>query len=328
VLLAAGVLERAELDGGAEVVHLSRSHTVVSVRLGDQPPFVVKHVNPSTRQAGRSLDAELAVYRLAGSRPQLAALVPAARFLDEGRQLLVTDVAPGISLAALQGRGGPDPLASAAVGRALGAWHAGTAGCDAVPPANVPWPLQFACDSTYALATHFDQGRPVLIAFAGDPVLIPALRQSAARWLPSVVIHGDLKADNCVLDPAPGAEGHRARLVDWEFAGLGDPAWDLGSMIAEHLVLGDGAVAGGPAVLPAVRSFLANYRRGGDLPFEAPLASRVVGCTVGRLVAIAYETAASGIAAAPATGDALDLARTIAAAHAAWAGWLVDGAFV
>ena len=325
ILLAVGVVEPAEVEGEVEVVHLSRSHTVVSVRLGDRPPFVVKHVNPSTRGAGRSLDAELAVYRLAGRRPELAAVVPAARFIDAPRQLLVTDLAPGTSLAVLQHQCGPDPLASAAVGRALGAWHAGSTGCRDVPPAPLPWPLQFACDSSYALATYFDDGRPVLLELDGDQALRPALQALAAGWAPTAVIHGDLKADNCVLEPAPGAQGDRARIVDWEFGGLGDPAWDVGSMFAEHLLLGDGAVAGGPAVLPALRAFLAGYRLGGGPPVEGAVASRVVRSAVGRLAAIAYESAAAG-AGDEAAGDALDLARRVEAGHRAWAEWLATGA--
>ena len=39
-----------------------------------------------------------------------------------------------------------------------------------------------------------------------------------------------MKWDNVVVSAG------RTVLVDWEMAGLGDPAWDLGCLLAEHLV--------------------------------------------------------------------------------------------
>jgi Phosphotransferase enzyme family len=55
-------------------------------------------------------------------------------------------------------------------------------------------------------------------------------------WKPDAILHFDLKWDNCLLARKPtGSWRHRLRLVDWEFAGIGDPRWDVGSMLSEYL---------------------------------------------------------------------------------------------
>ena len=49
-------------------------------------------------------------------------------------------------------------------------------------------------------------------------------------------MHGDLRWDNC-LAFAPAGRRRRTRvlLVDWEFAGPGRPAYDVGTVLAEYL---------------------------------------------------------------------------------------------
>ena len=49
----------------------------------------------------------------------------------------------------------------------------------------------------------------------------------AARPLPSVPCHNDLLADNYI------EQGDRLRLVDWEYSGNGDPAFELGNTCRE-----------------------------------------------------------------------------------------------
>lgn len=77
------------------------------------------------------------------------------------------------------------------------------------------------------------------------------------------IVHGDLRIDNAILDPADPAEVRA--LVDWEMATLGDPLSDLGL----HLVYRDPAfdpVLGGSAAstshrLPDVRDLAEHYAR-------------------------------------------------------------------
>lgn len=70
------------------------------------------------------------------------------------------------------------------------------------------------------------------------------LDQLRHEWQPSGFIHGDIRAENFLI-PAPLGRGKRpaeisrgkrpVKIVDFEFAGAGDAAWDVGSLFAEYL---------------------------------------------------------------------------------------------
>lgn len=55
------------------------------------------------------------------------------------------------------------------------------------------------------------------------------------EWQPSGFIHGDIRAENFLI-PVPLGRGNRpVKIVDFEFTGTGDTAWDVGSVFAEYL---------------------------------------------------------------------------------------------
>jgi Phosphotransferase enzyme family len=55
------------------------------------------------------------------------------------------------------------------------------------------------------------------------------------EWQPSGFIHGDIRAENFLI-PVPLSRGKRpVKIVDFEFAGAGDAAWDVGSLFSEYL---------------------------------------------------------------------------------------------
>ena len=49
------------------------------------------------------------------------------------------------------------------------------------------------------------------------------------------LIHADLKHDNVLIERA--ADGLRVRILDWEMARIGDPAWDLAGLAARLAVV-------------------------------------------------------------------------------------------
>jgi thiamine kinase-like enzyme len=61
------------------------------------------------------------------------------------------------------------------------------------------------------------------------------LDQLRHEWQPSGFIHGDIRAENFLI-PVPLARDKRpVKIVDFEFAGTGDTAWDVGSLFSEYL---------------------------------------------------------------------------------------------
>ena len=132
---------------------------------------------------------------------------------------------------------------------------------------------------------------------------------AVGRRCPGALVHGDVKWDNVVLDP------HGMQLFDWELSGAGDPAWDLGSAVADTIsrparMQGRAALPPDPAdwVDACVAALLGGY---GD----PELAERTTLAWAGRTVHLALEcAAATDDAQHPAVVGLLDSARALAAA--------------
>jgi hypothetical protein len=77
-------------------------------------------------------------------------------------------------------------------------------------------------------------GVQVLGLIQDRPALMGELDALVERWRPESFIHYDLKWDNCLVAPSPNTPA-RLKLIDWEFAGIGDPLWDTGWVLAGYL---------------------------------------------------------------------------------------------
>jgi aminoglycoside phosphotransferase (APT) family kinase protein len=320
VLAAAGVADRAALDA-AGVRDLSRSHATTLVTLTDGRAYVVKRPSDS---AGRGLRAELYAYRLASWHPDLAAAVPTPVLLDERRQVVALAAAPAeYLLAARMGPGFPQPALAGAMGSTLARVHVATTG--------TPCPTAANCGVLLLPDTpeeHRDVGGSaaagsVAREVAADGGLAPALRAGARVLRPSSLVHGDAKWDNAVLDPGPPA---RITLFDWELSGIGDPAWDVGSILADTHSLRVRFTAGPSPVRPpvldeAMTCLLRCYAAGALAAGAAGLtdgdfADRTVLAWTGRMVHLAIECAAAiEDADHPLVTRHLDAARLLAAAR-------------
>jgi hypothetical protein len=67
-----------------------------------------------------------------------------------------------------------------------------------------------------------------------DRGALRGLQRLTSRWPPgeSVLLHGDLKQANWLRVPRRG--GHQVVLLDWELSAWGDPARDLGAVVADY----------------------------------------------------------------------------------------------
>ncbi len=55
-----------------------------------------------------------------------------------------------------------------------------------------------------------------------------------ATWVPTALIHGDVKWSNVLVVDA-GTPQESIKLIDWESAMVGDPSWDVGSALSQYL---------------------------------------------------------------------------------------------
>ena len=105
---------------------------------------------------------------------------------------------------------------------------------------NPPWVLSLH-KPKISLMREVSAGNLILITMLQDcPELVEGFDDLRMAWMPTVMIHFDVKLDNILVAKAEGTLANRTKtvtLVDWEFAGLGSPGWDVGSVFAEILAL-------------------------------------------------------------------------------------------
>jgi hypothetical protein len=183
------------------------------------------------------------------------------RFDLRDERAVVVDIVDGRPATEHRSGGVLDPEVAAAVGASLGAWHAGAA--------------------AHAARFRVAPGTPPQVASVRDPLLAAALVAASSEWRPTTVIHGDCRMATAVVTAEPtGCGGASVVLTGWARSGVGDPAWDLGSLVAD--LLASAHAAGRAAVAEASTSAaLAAYARASG---PSGLARRVALCTVAQLV--------------------------------------------
>ncbi len=253
VLVACGWLTAAEVsDPRLRIDSLARSHQVVRVTTPDGRAAIVKQPTPEARQNGRNLNRELYVYRLAGWISALSQVLPASLLIDEKRQLLVCESLDN-------GRTWPDmleiePISAAGVaeqlGRGMAGWHRETKD---IPLETSPAPgiLYIADTLEPALEGQSSSAQAVLRTFSKDAEFCEAFHEAAQAYQPACLIHGDIRPDNWTVlrDKAP----IKVKVFDWEMAGFGDPAWDVGSVCAESILQ---VIRSGVSAIPGVSGWL------------------------------------------------------------------------
>lgn len=301
VLVACGWLTAAEAaDPNLRVDSLIRSHQVVRVTAPDGRAVIVKQPTLAARQTGRNLERELYVYRLAGWMDSLAKTLPAPLLIDETRQLLVCE-----SLAFE--RNWPDELAiqpisepgvAQQLGQVMAGWHRDTKNI-ALELSHAPGILYVTDSLQSALEGRSDSAQAFMHSLAADPAFCAALHEGAEVYQPTCLIHGDIRPDNWVV--RRDKISITLKVFDWEMAGLGDPAWDVGSACAESIIqlirtdmCATSDASGWPSLAtPALRQFLCAYAtaQGGLEVNNVATWDRVVLLAATRLLHVATEWA-------------------------------------
>lgn len=223
-------------NGLVSVADLSRSNHVSLVAVGGVGRAVVKH-------AATAIDgvdpfaAEVAAYQWLTASSTTAALSPRLLGVLGDEHAIVTEPVAGARclhevLASSPGSGVDHQTA---LGRMLGHLHSSgpVDGQHLVP--RRPWVLRIPDGHVPTMLVGNAGATAVIGATLSDRGLCEALREFDRAWAPRAPVHGDVKFDNVLVGPEAGG---RLWLVDWELAGLGEPAWDLAG-VADGLLLPD-----------------------------------------------------------------------------------------
>jgi aminoglycoside phosphotransferase (APT) family kinase protein len=332
-LIEQGLLDPdAVTADGLQVLDVSGRNRVFVVAGHGTAGYVVKQSDPHDVDF---LAREVAVLRqLVEAEPQLARYLPRPVSYDARRRTLVCElVGDATDLAAYHARGRFPPLLAHGLGGALALLHAVDPGALAEMPATrdtlgigvPPYP-----PSLGLVLTMSDAGVELLRLLQGSSELCERLAALNKSRDEVAIVHGDLRASNCVAFPRPGAVRRtRIALVDWELARRGDPHVDLGAVLGEYLqawlwsmsVFDGSDLAQAPrharhpleTMQPAIRAFWRGYldasrqRRAGP----RPSLRRGVEFSAVRLVEVAFERAQTEATLDPRAGLALQLGLNI-----------------
>jgi Ser/Thr protein kinase RdoA (MazF antagonist) len=305
-LLSLGLVKpRAVVEEDLTVVDVSRRNCVFVASTADGPTHVVKQGLPHT---ANTLEHEAAVLRALARVPQLSERVPSVAHHDPDAACLVLCSPPRARDWTEHHRDGRFRVGVArGLGRALAALHAIPA--DAVPtrpPGIDPmWGLELP-EPSYESVLQMSAGSCDIVArLQGSERLSQRLRALRQQVRADGIVHGDLRWDNCLVFAAPGSTRRtRVLVIDWELAGPGTAAFDVGTVLGEYLRVWVGSIPivdpSDPSRLvahathplwrmqPAMAAFWSAYRTANP---RAPRLAEVIELTAVRLLQIAVEHA-------------------------------------
>jgi aminoglycoside phosphotransferase (APT) family kinase protein len=242
-LLKRELVSAESLVGGDLVVlDASRRNRNFQVTSKEGPCYLLKQAPGADRGMG-TLAHEAAVYQtfqsMSGNN-RLQNYLPRFYGYDAEQHLLILELLRyGENFQEYHSRSGCFSLTLArAIGKALSTFHSITIGERTKPVDSVGLP--------WALSAHLADSRIFQRISSADLQLIRIVQHSAEfrkllndlrqDWQAEAFIHRDIKWDNCIVFARSNSgRKTRVKIVDWEFAGPGDPCWDAGSVFSNYL---------------------------------------------------------------------------------------------
>jgi Ser/Thr protein kinase RdoA (MazF antagonist) len=242
------------IDGRLTVRSAARRNRNLKVEGPGGKGFLIKQPDDPGLGGHATLNAEAAFHYFCRHEPAVADVtrfIPRLLEFDPEKALLVFELIPdAVSLQSiLEEKAGKETAKAAArqLGNAMATLHRCFRSKSlerddrlALVPRHLPWALGLHKPTTKMLAILSAANYQVLKILQSEEGLSERLDRLSQEWRPDVVIHGDMKFDNVLIqandDGKPGTSV-RTWIVDWEMVQIGDPAWDLAGALQDFLVL-------------------------------------------------------------------------------------------
>lgn len=226
-LLSLGLVNpEAVLEEDLVVTDTSRRNSVFVVTSSRAPTYVVKQGSPGNSAA---VAHEADVLRALADVPALAGQVPELVHHDDaGGRLVLRSPAGTVAWNEL---GRVPRLPVRALGRMLAVVHGQPPDCAGLAHVDHSWGRRLY-EPAYEQVQAMSAGaRDLLERLHASRELCDRLRRLDAETGDDAFVHGTLRWNNCL------AIGPRVHVIDWERAGPGDAAEDLGVALGEYLQL-------------------------------------------------------------------------------------------
>jgi aminoglycoside phosphotransferase (APT) family kinase protein len=239
-LLQKGILSAPSLlEDDWHALQSDATRPVLRITGSASPGWIVKQASPLDRNQVEMLDREAAIFQLAAevgwARP-LRKLLPEFRSYDPGVHALIVALVPhDTGLDHLRRSNAQPQVFGNLLGRALATVHVPLdqrGPSSAMLSKRMPWILQFDAADHEAMPAGAERRLVELVK--REAGLSAALTRLGHDWRNATLVHGDAKLDNVLVRIGPRP---RVWLVDWAFTGIGDPAWDVGTIVHSALML-------------------------------------------------------------------------------------------
>jgi hypothetical protein len=236
-LIVRDFLKREEAIGaGLSVQDSSRRNCVFKVTRAAGGSYLVKQGMDADRN--KTIRREGSAYREMKHDKRLQRIVPKTYGYDSRRNTLIVELlTDAIDLRSYhESRKGTPPIIGEILGSAVADIHS-----HRLPRPNFAKPSHFL---PAAFLFHTPRLRTLRYFSLGQFEVIKIIQQFGFRrhleslrrgWRLLSFTHGDLRWDNCLIRKRSVLKQSPVKIVDWELAGPGDPAWDAGAVIAEYL---------------------------------------------------------------------------------------------
>ena len=236
----------ALLDGELRITRIDRRNQNYRIEGTGGRELFVKRGTASGLTG--TLEREAAIYQLLGKPPfttDFARYLPSLLGYDSVARVLILECLPNAEdLQAYHLRSGrfPDRLATA-LGTGLASLHRSTRRLattrrDDSPKLVRPTVFNLAAPRIEVLREASAVNLNVIRIVQKHALFLREFAQLSSEWRTDSLIHGDVKLSNCLgYRKSPKGRVHGVKWIDWEFAGLGDPRWDVGSVFTSYLAL-------------------------------------------------------------------------------------------
>jgi aminoglycoside phosphotransferase (APT) family kinase protein len=230
--------DEAFVDGDVLIEDVSKRNLNMRARSSAGLSFFLKQ---GIGQEGRdSVACEADVYAaIEQSGQPIRCFLPRLIGFDADDQVLMLEmVADAEDLEQYHTRLGRFPAGvGAALGHALAGLHAIEAPAEDGGRLNraPAWALSFHHLGVEALGDLSPGNLEVASLVQRYPALGATFDNLSDAWRAEALCHFDLKWDNVLLASSRSDFAKRLRIIDWEAAGYGDPAWDVGCVLTAWL---------------------------------------------------------------------------------------------
>ncbi|HEV2897405.1 MAG TPA: phosphotransferase [Pseudaminobacter sp.] len=238
-LLSRRSIDTADIvTGGLLITQHVRRNRSIAVSASSGRGFFLKQSDPM--QAVQTLYREVEMYAAfvaSGSRFADEHL-PKFHWFDADRAILALEYLENVETfgACIEYNDDMAVACATTLGQALARLHRGGAGRGRLIDAPKPWTAVLVTPGPEVFLQYSQAAIDVIKIIQSSPSLAARLGNLECPPAEATLIHGDIRWDNILVrSEAEGRVPERLYIVDWEIAGAGDPARDIGGVFSEYL---------------------------------------------------------------------------------------------